>query len=91
MSGRGRGSCGRQQSQRELLGDPHKDQAAHPYKCGGRGLGSASICLVGGLVSVSSHSGPSVVDTVGLLVVSLTPPAHSLLSPSLPQDSPSSA
>ena len=55
--GRGRGSKGRQQSQRQsllqFLGDSHEDQAAHLYKCWG-GLGSApAYSLVGGSVSVS--------------------------------------
>ena len=53
------------------------------YKCIG-GLGPAPACsLVGGSVSLSSHVF-RLVDTIGLLVVSLTPPAPSLLSPTLP-------
>jgi hypothetical protein len=50
------------------------------YKCVG-GLGPAHTCsLVGGLVFVSPHQ-PRLVDSVGLLVVSLTlPPSGSLTS-----------
>jgi hypothetical protein len=52
-------------------------------------LGLAGICsLVGVSVSVITH-GPTLVDTVTLLVVSLSPSASSLLSSPLLQDSPS--
>ena len=81
---RGKGSKGRQQSQRQpmhpLLGGRHEDQAAHIWIC--RGWGPAPECsLVGGSVSVSLH-GPRLVDSVGLPEVSLIP-----LVPSLPQQS----
>jgi hypothetical protein len=46
--------------------------------------------FVSGSVSVSFH-GLRLVDSVGLLVVSLTAPAHSILSRTLPQNSQSSA
>jgi hypothetical protein len=67
----------------QLLEDPHKDQAAHlPQMC--RGLGTAPPCsLVGGSVSVNSP-GPRLVDSVALLVVFLTPAAHSVLTLILP-------
>jgi hypothetical protein len=59
------------------------------YICVG-GLGPAHACfLVGGSVSVSSY-GPRLVDSVGLLDVSLTPQSSSILSLTVPQDSPSS-
>jgi hypothetical protein len=45
--------------------------------CGGLGL--ADTCyLVGGSVSVSPH-GPRLVDSIGLLVVSMTPSADLIL------------
>ena len=54
------------------------------YKCVGD-PGPASVCsLVGGSDSVSPHE-PRLVDSVGLLEVSLTPSACSILSPTLPQ------
>jgi hypothetical protein len=55
------------------------------YKLVG-GLDPASTCsLVCGSVSVSPH-GPRLVDSVGLLVVSLTPLAQAILFSTLPQD-----
>ena len=54
-------------------------------------LGAAPVCsLVGGLVSVSPHW-PMLADSVGLLVVSLTPLAPLILPTILPKDSLSSA
>lgn len=59
------------------------------YKCV-RGLRPAPICsLVGGLVFVNPYE-PSLVDSVGLLVVTLATLAPSVLTPILPQVSPSS-
>jgi hypothetical protein len=59
-------------------------------KCVG-GLGPTHACsLVGGSVSVSPQ-GLRLLDSVGLLVMSLTSPALSILSPTLPHDSLSSA
>jgi hypothetical protein len=46
--------------------------------------------LVGGSISVNPD-GPKLVDFVGLLLVCLTPPAHLILTFTLPQDSSSSA
>ena len=57
------------------------------YECVG-GLSPALVFLVVGSVSVSHH-GPRLVDSKGLLLVSLTPLAGSILFPTLPQDSPS--
>jgi hypothetical protein len=67
----------------------HEHKAAHLLRiC--RGLGLALACsLVGGPGSVRLHDF-RLVDSVGLLVVSLTPPACQLLSLTLPQDSPGS-
>lgn len=60
------------------------------YKWVGR-LGPALTCsLVGGSVPVSTH-GPRLVDSVGLLVMLLTPLTHSVLSPTLSQDASNSA
>lgn len=73
----------------QLLGDPHEGHAAICYKCVG-GLGPDHECsLLSGLVSVGP-SGPGLVDSVGLLVVSLTPVAPSILLLILPQDFPCS-
>jgi hypothetical protein len=59
------------------------------YKCV-EVLGPAPACpFIGGSVSVNLH-GPRLVDSVGLLVESLSPPAPSILSPILLQESPSS-
>jgi len=56
-----------------------------------RGLGPAhAYSLVGGSVSESSH-GPRLVGSVGLPVVSMTPPTPSILLQVLLQDSPNSA
>ena len=61
------------------------------YKWGCVGLGPASVCyLVGGSVSVGPH-GSRLVDSVSLLVVSLTLLGCSLLFPTCPQDSLSSS
>ena len=57
--------------------------------CGGLGL-APTCSLVGGSVSVSPH-GSRLVDSVGLLVVSLTLLAYSVLSSTPSQDSPSTA
>ena len=55
------------------------------YKCVG-GLGPApAYTLAGGPGSEIPH-GPRTVDFIGLLGVSLTPPACLLLSPTIPQD-----
>lgn len=54
-------------------------------------LGPAPACsLFGVSVSVKLH-GSKLVDSVNLLVVSMTSLAHSILSSTLPQDFPSSA
>jgi hypothetical protein len=56
------------------------------YKCvGDLGQGHATS-LVGGSCSLSPH-GPRLVDSVSLLVESLTPPSPSIFLPTLPQDS----
>lgn len=69
-----------------LLGYPHDDQAVHCYKYIGD-LGQAPVCsLVGGLGFVRP-CGPRLVDSVVLLVVSLTPPTCSFKTPTLPQGS----
>jgi hypothetical protein len=60
------------------------------YICVGGLNASHAFSLVGGSVSVSP-CGPRSVDSVGFLVVSLTSLAPSILHPSLPQDSLSSA
>ena len=60
----------------QLLGDLHKDNTAYLLQMAGEGLSEAHACsLVFSLVSVSSHA-PRLVDSVGLLLVSLTPPFH---------------
>jgi hypothetical protein len=77
---RGKGSKGRQQSQRQLLllGVPHEDQASHLlHMCRG-------CSLVGVLVSVSSYR-HRLVDSVDFLVMSLTPLVPSILPPPLQQ------
>jgi hypothetical protein len=79
----------RQQSQRQsplqLLGDPHKDQAAYLLQMlGVGGLSPAPCMLIGRLVQTLRPL------TLGLLVVSFTLLAWSILSPTLPQDSLSS-
>jgi hypothetical protein len=59
------------------------------YICIG-GLGpSHAFSLVGGLISVRPYR-PRLVGSVGLPVVSLTPPASSILPSTRPQDSLSS-
>jgi len=69
-----------------LLMDQHEDQAVQMD----RGLGPAPECsLVGGAVSVSLR-GHRLVDSGGLLVVSLTPLTFSLPSPTLLRGSASS-
>jgi hypothetical protein len=75
-----------------LLGIPHEEPAAHLLQmCRGPCSSPPPSCsLVGGSVSVSLHE-PRLVDSVGLLVMCFTSPAHSVLSPTLPQDYPSSA
>lgn len=73
-----------------LLGYPHEGQFAHLLQIIGS-LGPTPACSwVGNLVSMSPHR-PKLVNTVGLLVVSLTLPSCLTLSPTLPQDFPSSA
>jgi hypothetical protein len=71
---RERGSKGRQQSQRQpllqLLGDPHEDQATHLRIC--RGPRSSLCMLFDWWFSLGTHK-PRLVDSVGLLMVSLTP------------------
>ena len=63
--------------QLHFLGDPHEDQAAHLLQmC--RGSRSSS-CMLPGWWPIREPYGPRLVDSVGLLVLSLTPPAHSLL------------
>ena len=60
------------------------------YECVGH-LGLTHVCaLIGYSVSVSPY-GHRLVGSVGLLVVSLTPWASSILSPTLLQDSSSTA
>ena len=86
---RGNGSSDRQGSQRQallqLLGDHMEIKLHICYKWGG-GLNAAPACsLVCGSVSVRPN-GPMLVDSVYLLVVSLTPPVYSVLSPTLQQD-----
>ena len=73
------------QPQLELLRDLHEDKAVHLLQmC--RGLSSAPACsLVGALVSVSPYE-PRIADSLDLHVVSLTPPAPVILSPTLPQE-----
>jgi hypothetical protein len=83
-------SKGPQQSERQLplqlLGTPHEEQAAHLlHMC--KGPRSSPFVLS---VFESLHGHKSV-DSVGLLVVALTPLAPSFLPPILLQDSPSSA
>ena len=58
------------------------------YKCvwGGEPSLGPACSLVGGSVFVSHH-GPRLVDLVEFLLVSLTTPVQSVLSPTLPQDS----
>lgn len=88
---RGKGPNSWQHSQRQpllqLLEDPQEDIC---YKCVGSLSPAPVFFLVGSLVSVSSL-GSRLADSVGLSVVSLTLPVHSLPSPTPPQDSPSSA
>ena len=91
---RGRGSTGRQQSQRQPLllncWVTHMKINLHVYyKCVG-GLGLAHAYSQVGSVSLSPH-GPGLVDSVGLVVVVLTPLSPSVLPLTLTQDFPSSA
>jgi hypothetical protein len=60
------------------------------YKCVGGLSPVYAHSLIAGSVSVTPH-GPRLVDSVGLLVVSLTPPPPSILLQTLPQVSLSSA
>jgi hypothetical protein len=53
------------------------------YKCVGGPSPVPAYSLVGGSVSVNLH-GPRLVDSVGLLVESLSPPAPSIMSSTLP-------
>ena len=72
-----------------LLGTHIKTNLSIYYKCIG-GLGPALACsLVGGLGSMSPY-GLRLINSVGF-VVFLTPLPCSLLSPTFPQDSQSSA
>jgi Holliday junction resolvasome RuvABC endonuclease subunit len=62
VAGRGKGSKGRQQSQRQLhlqlLGDPHEDQAAELLQICGVPRSRLACSLAGGLSSVILN-GPS--------------------------------
>lgn len=85
---RGRRASGRQLSQRQpplhLLEDPHEEQAAHlPQMC--REPRSSHRMLLGWWFSLweppHPRHGLRLVDSVGFIVVSLTPLAPSILSP----------
>ena len=88
---RGRGSNGRQQSQKQpqlqLLGDHIKTKLHIGYKCV-EDLGPAMF--FGLWFSSSEPRDSRLINTVGLLSVSLMSLASSILSPTLPQDSLSS-
>ena len=68
----------------QLLSCIYEDQVAHLLQIWE--VGTDPRCsLVGGLVSVSTH-GPKLVESLGLLVVSLPLLACAILSPTVPQD-----
>jgi hypothetical protein len=89
---RGTGSTDRQQSQgiapAPVVGEPTwrlSCNILHMY----RGeLGPAHVCFFIGSSVSRSPQGYRLVDSVGLLVESLSPPGPSVLSPSLPHDHP---
>ena len=67
-----------------------KSQLHNCYICE-EGRGSIPCIVCGSQFRFVSLSGPRLVDSVGFLVVSLTPLAPPILPPPLPQDSPTSA
>jgi hypothetical protein len=92
--GRGRGSNSREQRQETapapMSGDPYEEQATHLRQtC--VGPRSSPCMFFGWWPSLCEPHGPKLVDSVGLLVVVLTHLPHSIISPTLSQDSPSLA
>lgn len=69
----------------QLVREPTQRTHAHCYKCV-RVLGLAPACSLAGDPGSTVPHVPKIVDSVGLLVVSLTPPTCSLAFPTLPQD-----
>jgi len=67
-----------------LLGNPHGDQAARVLQMF-NGLGPAPTCSLVGVSDLLSSRGLRLVDSMGLVVVSLTPLTYSLLSPTPPR------
>jgi hypothetical protein len=88
QSARGRGATGRQQSQRWPPLQPLGDPPWRPSCTSATNVEGSSRCMLFGWWL--SPYGPRLVDSVGLHVVSLTPPACSTLSLTYLQDSLSS-